>query len=94
MAIAARSLAKPPKPHQGLRPHYFGERPPSRFAFFGDCFFANRPRIRPGDQQAQQAIVSIIVANVGLDPAKDINWVDHGPRNPKELLDKVRSTRS
>src|SRR5271166_3505038 len=38
--------------------------------------------------EAQQIIVSIVVANIGLDPAKDINWVVHGPRDPKELLDK------
>ncbi len=38
--------------------------------------------------EAQQVIVSIIVANIGLDPAKDINWVVHGPRDPKELFDK------
>ena len=37
---------------------------------------------------APKVIVSVIVANVGLDPAKDINWVVHGPRNPKELLDR------
>jgi NitT/TauT family transport system substrate-binding protein len=38
--------------------------------------------------EAQQVIVSIIVASVGLDPAKDIDWVVHGPRDPKELLDQ------
>ena len=42
----------------------------------------------PWAGDAQEIIVRIIVANVGLDPAKDINWVIHGPRNPKELLDK------
>ena len=42
----------------------------------------------PWAGDAQEVIVRIIVANVGLDPAKDINWVIHGPRNPKELLDK------
>jgi NitT/TauT family transport system substrate-binding protein len=40
----------------------------------------------PWAGDAQQVIVSIIVSNVGLDPAKDIDWVVHGPRNPKELL--------
>src|ERR1700688_79201 len=31
-------------------------------------------------------LVSIIAANVGLDPAKDINWVAHGARDPMELF--------
>jgi NitT/TauT family transport system substrate-binding protein len=31
-------------------------------------------------------LVSIIAASVGLDPAKDINWVVHGQRDPKELF--------
>jgi NitT/TauT family transport system substrate-binding protein len=38
--------------------------------------------------EAQQVIVSIIVASVGLDPVKDIDWVVHGPRDPTELLAK------
>jgi NitT/TauT family transport system substrate-binding protein len=42
----------------------------------------------PWGGNAQQVIVSIIAANVGLDPAKDIDWVFYGPRNPEELLDK------
>ena len=41
----------------------------------------------PWAGDAQQAIVSIIIASVGLDPAKDIAWVVHGPRDPRELLD-------
>jgi NitT/TauT family transport system substrate-binding protein len=36
--------------------------------------------------ESQQIIVSIIAANVGLDPVKDINWIFHGPRDPTELL--------
>jgi NitT/TauT family transport system substrate-binding protein len=31
-------------------------------------------------------LVSVIAASVGLDPAKDISWVAHGPRDQKELL--------
>ena len=31
-------------------------------------------------------LVSIIAANVGLDPAKDINWVAHELRDQKELF--------
>jgi NitT/TauT family transport system substrate-binding protein len=42
----------------------------------------------PWAGDAQEVIVSIIFANVGLDPARDIDWVVHGPRNPKDLLDK------
>ncbi|HEX4596139.1 MAG TPA: ABC transporter substrate-binding protein [Bryobacteraceae bacterium] len=42
----------------------------------------------PWAGEAQQVIVSIIVANIGLDPARDIDWVVHGPRDPKELLDR------
>jgi NitT/TauT family transport system substrate-binding protein len=42
----------------------------------------------PWAGEAQQVIVSIIVANIGLDPAKDISWVVHGPRDPAELLAK------
>jgi hypothetical protein len=42
----------------------------------------------PWAGEAQQVIVSIIVANIGLDPAKDISWVAHGPRDPGELLVK------
>jgi NitT/TauT family transport system substrate-binding protein len=34
----------------------------------------------------EHVLVSIIAANVGLDPAKDINWVAHGPRDQKELF--------
>lgn len=42
----------------------------------------------PWAGEAQQVIVSIIVASVGLEPTKDINWVVHGPRDPAELLAK------
>ena len=28
----------------------------------------------------------MIAANVGLDPARDINWIFHGPRDQKELF--------
>jgi NitT/TauT family transport system substrate-binding protein len=31
-------------------------------------------------------LVSMIAANVGLDPDKDIHWVAHGPRDQKELF--------
>jgi NitT/TauT family transport system substrate-binding protein len=31
-------------------------------------------------------MLSVIAASVGLDPAKDIHWVDVGRRDPKELL--------
>jgi NitT/TauT family transport system substrate-binding protein len=31
-------------------------------------------------------MLSVIAASVGLDPAKDINWVDVGPRDPQELF--------
>jgi NitT/TauT family transport system substrate-binding protein len=31
-------------------------------------------------------MLNIIAASVGLDPAKDINWVDVGPRDAKELF--------
>jgi NitT/TauT family transport system substrate-binding protein len=42
----------------------------------------------PWTGTGQQVIVSFIVASVGLDPARDIDWVVHGPRDPKELLDQ------
>jgi NitT/TauT family transport system substrate-binding protein len=42
----------------------------------------------PAARYLQQIIVSIVAASVGLDPAKDIDWVFHGPRDPKELFDK------
>jgi NitT/TauT family transport system substrate-binding protein len=42
----------------------------------------------PAARYSQQILVSIIAASVGLDPAKDIGWVVHGPRDPKELFDK------
>jgi NitT/TauT family transport system substrate-binding protein len=32
------------------------------------------------------AMLSLIVASVGLDPAKDINWVALGARDPKEIF--------
>ena len=35
---------------------------------------------------ADYEIVSIVAASVGLNPTKDINWVAHGPRDPKELF--------
>ena len=31
-------------------------------------------------------MLSVIAASVGLDPAKDINWVALGPRDPKEIF--------
>jgi NitT/TauT family transport system substrate-binding protein len=31
-------------------------------------------------------MLSVIAASIGLDPAKDINWVDVGPHDPKELF--------
>src|ERR1700729_3691845 len=31
-------------------------------------------------------LVNLSAANVGLDPAKDINWVAHGARDPMELF--------
>ena len=34
----------------------------------------------------EHALLSIIVANVGLDPAKDVNWVAFGQGDPKGLL--------
>jgi NitT/TauT family transport system substrate-binding protein len=34
----------------------------------------------------EYVVVSIIAASVGLDPAKDINWVYHGHRDQKELF--------
>jgi NitT/TauT family transport system substrate-binding protein len=34
----------------------------------------------------EHVLVSIIAANVGLDPAKDINWVAHELRDQKELF--------
>lgn len=36
----------------------------------------------------EYVLVAIIAANVGLDPAKDIDWVAHGPRNSTELFVK------
>jgi NitT/TauT family transport system substrate-binding protein len=34
----------------------------------------------------EHVLLGIIAANVGLDPAKDINWIYHGPRDQKELF--------
>jgi NitT/TauT family transport system substrate-binding protein len=34
----------------------------------------------------EHVLLSIIAANVGLDPANDINWIYHGPRDQKELF--------
>jgi NitT/TauT family transport system substrate-binding protein len=34
----------------------------------------------------EHVLLSIIAANVGLDPAKDINWVHHGPRDQTDLF--------
>jgi NitT/TauT family transport system substrate-binding protein len=42
----------------------------------------------PTDRYKQQILVSIIAAGVGLNPAKDIDWVVYGSRDPKELFDK------
>jgi NitT/TauT family transport system substrate-binding protein len=42
----------------------------------------------PTARLSQDIMVSIIAASVGLDPAKDINWVALGPHDPKELFDK------
>jgi NitT/TauT family transport system substrate-binding protein len=39
-----------------------------------------------GVGSADHVLLSIIAANVGLDPAKDINWVALGPRDPKEII--------
>ena len=39
-----------------------------------------------GAGAGDHVLVSMIAANVGLDPAKDINWVFHGPRDQKELF--------
>jgi NitT/TauT family transport system substrate-binding protein len=39
-----------------------------------------------GVGNANYVMLGIIAASVGLDPAKDINWVDVGPRDPKELI--------
>jgi NitT/TauT family transport system substrate-binding protein len=42
----------------------------------------------PWAGEAQQLIVGIIVASIGLDPVKDISWVVYEPRDPAELLAK------
>ena len=42
----------------------------------------------------QHILLSMIFANVGLDPAKDINWVFHETRDPEELFAAARSMRS
>jgi NitT/TauT family transport system substrate-binding protein len=39
-----------------------------------------------GVGRTDYVIDSIIAASVGLDPAKDINWIAHGPRDQKELF--------
>ena len=42
----------------------------------------------PWAGEAQQVIVSVIVASVGLDPVKDIDWVVHAPPDAAQRLDK------
>jgi NitT/TauT family transport system substrate-binding protein len=39
-----------------------------------------------GVESGEHVLLSIIAANVGLDPAKDINWVALGARDPKEIF--------
>jgi NitT/TauT family transport system substrate-binding protein len=34
----------------------------------------------------EHVLLSTVAANVGLDPANDINWIYHGPRDQKELF--------
>ena len=45
-----------------------------------------RVGVRTLESSQHYVLVSIIAANVGLDPAKDINWVAHGARDPMELF--------
>jgi NitT/TauT family transport system substrate-binding protein len=44
-----------------------------------------------GVRNVDHVMASIIAASVGLDPAKDINWIAFGPGDPKDLLadDKI-----
>jgi NitT/TauT family transport system substrate-binding protein len=37
-------------------------------------------------EYGEYVLVSVIAANVGLDLARDINWVTYGARDPKELF--------